>query len=91
MTEQTDAQLHLTNATYGVTMSSLDAVSAAAAHVSRNWGDDGYRLGLIKRCGTSVIFGARAGDGSEFFFYVDRWGNVTDIPQATYEEKAATR
>ncbi len=76
----TDMEMGLKDATYGIAMVNCEQMSAAASHLSRNWGEYGYRLGIV-RGGSPAIFGCRAGDGSEFYFLVDRYGNVEDIPQ----------
>lgn len=60
----------------------LEAMSAAASYVRREWGDYGYSLGIV--CGQSGagLFCARHSDGSRFWFVADRYGNVADIPGA---------
>lgn len=65
-----------------VQMVSAEAMSAAASHLSRNWGDYGYRLGVELAGYGPAVFLARASDGSEFRFLVHRYGVVEDLPEA---------
>lgn len=60
---------------------SPDTMIAAAAHVEREYGYSGYRLG----CETALVFGGgifavRASDGGEFRLFADRYGNVSRLP-----------
>lgn len=57
-------------------------MGSAASHLSRNWGDYGYRIGLEHGVAGGGLFLCSASDGSEFRFYVDRYGNVVDIPES---------
>lgn len=58
-----------------------DAMSSAAAHVSREYGYTGYRLGVeLGGIGGGGIFLVHHADGSEFRLLVDPWGNVDRLP-----------
>lgn len=60
-----------------------DAMIAAAAHVEREYGVSGYQIGLAWSDWSGAgCFDVRASDGARFRLYVDRYGNVTRVPDA---------
>ena len=59
---------------------SPDAMGAASAFVSREYGYTGYRLGLAANTGAVSIFEVAACDGSRFNVAADKWGNVKSVP-----------
>lgn len=59
------------------------AMSAAANHVSREYGETGYVLALEEAWFTAgAVFNVRHADGSEFRLVADRYGNVRRLPDA---------
>lgn len=58
---------------------SCDALSAVAGHVSREYGDYGYRIGQVANAGGGGIFSVRCSDGSTFYLAADRYGNVVRL------------
>ena len=60
---------------------SPDAMGAASAFVSREYGYTGYRLGLAANTGAVSIFEVNHYDGSRFNVVADNWGNVRTLPQ----------
>lgn len=54
-----------------------DQMHAAAGFVSREWGEDGYRLGVESSNSSGAVFLVRCSDGGEFRILVDRWGNAS--------------
>ena len=64
---------------YGAT---LEAVSAVAAYVRREWGDYGYTL----RQASSGLFQVQCSDGSRFLVGSDRYGNVYDVVEGGDDE-----
>jgi hypothetical protein len=57
-------------------MVSLDTLSGARHFIEKNWGDYGYRVGIHSAGNGSAIFAVSHSDGSQFFIFVDRWGNA---------------
>ncbi len=57
----------------------LDAMTAAASYIRRNWGDHGYKLGIIRAFRGHGIFIATWLDGLRFYFVGDRYGNCADL------------
>ena len=57
-----------------------DSMSAAAAHVDREYGCTGYRIGLAGVDRRIAIFEVVCSDGSRFNLLADRWGNVRRVP-----------
>jgi hypothetical protein len=60
----------------------IDVMSTAAAHVRNGWGEDGYSIAVA--CGDwnwTLFRGVCRIDGGDFWFVVDRYCNVADIPQ----------
>lgn len=56
-----------------------DQMSAAAAYLSRNWGDCGYRIEAIEQATYAVaLFRVVHADGSRFTIAADKWGNCRD-------------
>jgi hypothetical protein len=61
----------------------VDVMLAAAGHVAREWGADGYSVACIAASTFGgAVFQGRAGDGSTFAFQLDRWGNVLPMDAA---------
>jgi hypothetical protein len=58
----------------------VDVVMTAAHHVSRNWGEYGYTLAIESGSFGWSLFRGHHSDGSDFWFVVDRYCNVADIP-----------
>lgn len=54
-----------------------DQLAAAGGHISRTWGDHGYRIEEITSPTFAVsLFHVCASDGARFVVGVDRWGNT---------------
>jgi hypothetical protein len=59
----------------------VDVVMTAAHHLSRNWGEYGYTLAIEGGSFGWHLFRGHHSDGSDFWFVVDRYCNVADIPE----------
>ncbi len=57
-----------------------DCMGAAAGYVSREYGDYGYRLGIVRAGSAGGIFTVHHSDGSQFYIVSDRYGNVERMP-----------
>jgi hypothetical protein len=54
-----------------------DQMSAAAAYISKNWGDYGYRIEAIESPTSAVsLFHVVCSDGGRFVVAADKWGNT---------------
>lgn len=69
-----------------------DQLSGAAAYISRNWSDHGYRIEAIDSPTWAVsIFHVVAGDGSRFVIAADKWGNAGgDVDSHGYDTDERT-
>lgn len=63
-------------------MAAPEALGAIAAHVSREYGEYGYRIGLAEVfiSGGGALAVVSHSDGSRLRLYADRWGNVARVP-----------
>lgn len=62
-----------------VPMVNVDAMSAAASFVSREWGDNrriGFAGVVLHDDREVFVFQCAASDGSRWLVFSDRWGNV---------------
>jgi hypothetical protein len=59
----------------------VDVMLTAAHHVARNWGEYGYSLALEDGSFGWSLFRGHHSDGSNFWFVVDRYCNVADLPE----------
>jgi predicted Zn-ribbon and HTH transcriptional regulator len=62
-----------------------DQMGAAAGYLSREWGDHGYG---IKQADEEGVFDCIHSDGSRFQIRADRWGNTSDVKQASRHQSA---
>jgi hypothetical protein len=62
--------------------SSCDALFGIAGHVSREYGDYGYRASIIGTWQGGAIAEVRHSDGSRFLLVADRYGNVARVADA---------
>ncbi len=54
-----------------------DQLASAGGHISRTWGDYGYRIEAVESPTHMVsLFHVCASDGSRFVVAVDKWGNA---------------
>lgn len=56
----------------------VDAAFAVLGHLSREWGDHGYRVHVEGDGAGGAICHVRHTDGSEFEIRSDRWGNIRE-------------
>jgi hypothetical protein len=57
-----------------------DQMSSAAGHLTRNWGDYGYRFeGIETRTGAVSVFRVVVSDGGRFSIVADKWGNCRHL------------
>jgi hypothetical protein len=59
----------------------VDVVMTAAHHVSREWGEYGYSLAIEDGSFGWHLFRGHHSDGSDFWFVVDRYCNIADLPE----------
>lgn len=64
---------------------------AAAAHVAREYGPYGYRIGLAHTETPVAVFEVSHYDGSTFNVIADPWGNVQRIPDDATRLEAITQ
>lgn len=54
-----------------------DQLHSAGGHITRTWGDYGYRIEAIESPTWAVsLFHVAASDGARFVVAVDKWGNT---------------
>lgn len=66
-----------------------EAFASAARFVQREWGDVGYRIGFEARDGGLYVFRCAHSDGSRFWVWADKYGNVGQLVDDYYGEQAA--
>jgi hypothetical protein len=59
----------------------VDQIAMAAAHVRHHWGEYGYSLAVESAGFGWTLFRGHHSDGSDFWFVVDRYCNVADLPR----------
>jgi hypothetical protein len=59
----------------------VDVIAMAAAHIRSQWGHYGYSLAVESAGFGWTLFRGHHSDGSDFWFVIDRWCNVADLPR----------
>jgi hypothetical protein len=59
----------------------VEVMAMAAAHIRHGWGHYGYSLAVESAGFGWTLFRGHHSDGSDFYFVVDRYCNVADLPR----------
>jgi hypothetical protein len=68
-----------------------DSLSAVAGYVNDQYGQYGYRVGIVYGDRGRGLFEVRCSDGASFHLVADQWGNVTDVHENETAGQALAR